>query len=372
MHRSMFLIFLVVTGSLLAQEKCQFGTQEAADALEKSLQEQKTCKAAAQLMDQCWWGSSADSGFSSILVKKCEGEFFSKLSPAGMENYVTAMQLCAYEYARQEGTISISEAAMCQADVAEQFAADPASGNHVPPKASFDCAKAQTVLEKAICSDIRLGHADMVLADVYKSAQKWAGPESKPKLAQSQQDWLRALPVKCEVTGIPLTEKQLNCLRNQIEIRFSIMDGCGEGGAEDVARCLLAIDDPENVNDIKPAQEMQRASFDCEAPKTALEIVICADSELGQKDMELAHVYWEAGAIMGPSQHAGLVESERNWLRFVSSNCSLSAVGGIPPIMARACVRSAFDVRIAQLRSCSQKTASDQIPCLADFQIMTK
>lgn len=372
MHRSVFLAFLVITGTLLAQEKCQFGSPEAADALVKALQNQKTCKAAAQLMDQCWWGSSADANFSPILVEKCEREFFSKLSPAGMENYVTAMQLCAYEYARQEGTISISEAAMCQAGVAEQFAANPTSGDHAPSKASFDCAKAQTVLEKATCSDIRLGHADMVLADVYRNAQKWAGPDVRAKLAQSERGWLKILPSKCEVAHVPLTEKQVNCLRNQIEIRFSIMDGCGEGAQDDVDRCLLAIDDPENIDDIEPVQEMPRASFDCETPKTALEIVICADSGLGQKDIELANVYRETDAMIGQSHHAELVKSERNWLRFVASSCPLGAVGGIPPIIARACVRSAFEVRIAQLRQCSQKPAADQMPCLNDFQILTK
>jgi uncharacterized protein len=259
---------------------------------------------------------------------------------------------------------------MCQAGVAERFAADPTSGDHAPPKASFDCAKAHTVLEKAICSDIRLGHADIVLADVYRNARKWAGPDARAKLAQSERSWLKALTTKCRFTAVPLTEKQISCLRDQIEIRFSTMDGCGE--AEDSGRCLLSIDDPENVNDIKPVQEMQRASFDCEAPKTALEIVICADSELGQKDIDLANAYRQADASMDQFQHAKLAESERNWLRFVSSSCPLGTVGGIPPILARACVRSAFEVRIAQLRRCSQKTAPDQIPCLADYQLMAK
>ena len=372
MHRLIFLAFVVITCSLLGQEKCQFGSQDAADALEKALQGQKTCKGASQLMDQCWWGSSRDAGFSSILVGICEREFFTKLSSPELENYVTAMQLCAYEYARQEGTISISEAAMCQAGVAEKYAADPASGNHPPPRASFDCAKAQTVLEKAICSDIRLGHADMVLAEVYKNAQKWGGAGIRPKLAQSERNWLESLPAKCEVTGVPLTEKQSNCLRDQIEIRFSVMDGCGEGAQEDAERCLLKIDDPENVNDIEPVGETPRASFSCEKPKTALEIVICADSELGQKDIELAHVYGEADVIMGASQHSGLVASERSWLRFVASTCPLGAVGGIPPVLTRACVRSAYEARIEQLQTCSQKAMSEQMTCLNNFQLVSK
>lgn len=370
MRRSIFFAFFLVTGTLLAQEKCQFGSPKAADALVKALGDQKTCKAAAQLMDGCWWGSSADASFSSYLVEKCEAEFFGKLSSTGKENYETAMQLCAYEYARQEGTISISEAAMCQAGVAERFAADPASGDHAPSKASFDCTKAQTVLEKAICSDTRLGHADMVLADVYRNAQKWAEPEIEPKLARSEQNWLETLHSRCEVAEVPLTEKQINCLRDQIEIRFSALDGCGD--AEDSGRCLLTIDNPENVEDIKPVQEMQRASFDCETPKTALEIVVCADSELGQKDIELAQAYHDTGAQMGAAQHESLVESERKWLRFVNSSCPLGAAGGIPPVMARACVRSAFEFRIGQLKTCPQKSSAEQLTCLNDFQLMTK
>ncbi len=372
--QSLLLLFVLVVIPVQAQDECPFGYggERAADGLDKALLDQKSCKSAVDLMSKCRWGSSADSEFAPIAIKKCEGDFLKKLSPAGMDNYTTEMQLCAYEYARQEGTISISEAAMCQVNVAAKFASDMVANDHAPAKASFDCTKAQTVLENSICSDVRLGHADLVLAVVYENAKKWATPEVRTKLAQSEQNWLKSLPSRCEVARVPLTEKQVDCMRNQFEIRFSIMDGCGEGGQDDVDSCLLKIDDPENVNDIEPVQELARASFDCETPKTALEIVICADSELGQKDIELAHVYSEADATMGPSQHAALVESERSWLRFVASTCPLGTVGGIPPIMARACVRSAFEARLAQLQQCSQKPATDQMRCLGNFQITAK
>jgi len=321
-------------------------------------------------MKKCMWGSSADSEFAPIVIEKCEGDFLKKLSPAGMDNYTTQMQLCAYEFARQEGTISISEAAMCQVDVAASFAANPAANDHEPRKASFDCAKAQSVLEKAICSDTRLGHADIVLAKVYSDALQWVGSEQKPILVKSERNWLLALPPKCELSAIPLTDKQVDCLRNQIEIRFGLLDGCGDG--EDAGACLKSIDDPERAAYIGPLEPSPRASFDCEAPKTALEIVICADSELGQKDIELSQVYRDADATMGHSQHAALVESERNWLRYVASTCPLGAVGGIPPVLARACVRTAFETRIGQLQTCSQKATNEQIPCLNDFMLMKK
>jgi uncharacterized protein YecT (DUF1311 family) len=77
----------------------------------------------------------------------------------------------------------------------------------------------------------------------------------------------------------------------------------------------------------------QRASFDCEAPSSTLEILICADAELGQTDIELAQAYDDAGTVMAGAQHKDLIESERQWLRFVSGKCPLGAVGGIPSVL---------------------------------------
>jgi uncharacterized protein len=368
----LLLLLLLVVIPVRAQDKCPFGFggEKAADGLDKALHDQKSCKSAVELMSKCRWGSSADSEFAPIAIEKCEGDFLKKLSPAGMDNYTTQMQLCAYEYARQEGTISISEAAMCQVDVAAKFASDIVANDHVPAKASFDCTKAQTVLEKSICSDVRLGHADLVLAVVYENAKKWAGPDVRAKLAQSERNWLGAMPPRCKIGDVPLSEEQVNCLRDQIETRFSIMDGCGD--AEDSGACLLDIDSPENVNDIGPATAMPRASFDCEAPKTGLEIVICADSDLGQADIKLTQVYHDTDAKMGSAQHHALVESENGWLHFVNSTCPLGVVGGIPPVLTRACVRSAFETRIDQLQACSEKPAGEQVLCLNAYRLDAK
>ena len=369
-QKRLIIVLFLAAATACAQAPCRWGSPEAADALEKALHDQKTCRSATELMEKCMGGSSADSEFAPIVIEKCEGDFLKKLSPAGMDNYTTQMQLCAYEFARQEGTISISEAAMCQVDVAARFAANPAANDHAPPKASFDCAKAQSILERAICSDIRLGHADIILARVYSNASKWVGHDKKAALVKSERIWLQALPSRCGLTAIPLAEKQVDCLRNQIEIRFSLLDGCGDG--EDPGACLDSIDDPRSAEDIGSLEPSPRASFDCETPKTALEIVICADSELGQKDIQLTLAYRDADARMGAAQHQALVDSERQWLGFVSSNCPLGAVGGIPPIMARACVRSAFETRIAQLQSCMEERAAERMACLNDFNILPK
>jgi uncharacterized protein YecT (DUF1311 family) len=84
------------------------------------------------------------------------------------------------------------------------------------------------------------------------------------------------------------------------------------------------------------AQPGARASFDCEAPSTELELGICADFELGQVDIRLA----EASDAFVPDLRAPeqilLVGSKTDWLRSVSRICPIGVVGGIPPAVTRA------------------------------------
>ncbi len=169
MRRLTLVVLFSIYASILAcaQEPCQFASDDAFDQLANSLSHAKSCDEAAKKMWDCAWGSSADTQFAPIVIGKCEKTFFDKLSPTAKKRYEDEMQLCAYEYARQGGTMFMSEAALCQVDVAKEFAAHPAAARKLPSRASFDCHKAKKPLEKAICSDIRLGHADIVLSRVY-------------------------------------------------------------------------------------------------------------------------------------------------------------------------------------------------------------
>jgi hypothetical protein len=164
------------------EDDCHYGSEEAANSLVKALTEAPSCGAAVKKLHDCEWGSSADTQFAPIVIEKCERTFLKKLSPAVENHYTTEMQLCAYQYAREEGTLSMSEAAMCQVDVAAEFAANPAVANQLEPRASFNCNRAETILEKATCSDIKLGHADIILSRVYSGLLKSARKETKPRL----------------------------------------------------------------------------------------------------------------------------------------------------------------------------------------------
>lgn len=354
MQKLKLILVLSICGALpaLAQEACEFFSDAAADKLAKALSHAKSCSAAAAKLHDCAWGSSADTQFAPIVITKCEKTFLDKLSSTAKNRYFEEMQLCAYKFARLKGTMYMSEAALCQVDVALHFASKPQDADLPSPRASFDCGKAQTVLEKAICSDIRLGHADIILSRLNAEALKGADKKERAAWIQTERQWRRSVSAKCGLSQMPPTEKSLNCLRNEFELRFAE----DLGGDEDV----------ESASVSQP-----RASFDCEKPSSGLEIVICADAELGQADIKLAQAYHEARETM-KMQHQDLVKSERQWLRFVSGYCPLGVVGGIPPLLTRACLRTVFEERITQLQTCPQKEPTERISCLNDFRPLEK
>lgn len=55
--------------------------------------------------------------------------------------------------------------------------------------ASFDCAKAQTKVEKFICGDSKLSEMDEEMAALYEEIQKASSKD--PVLKQAQRDWLK-------------------------------------------------------------------------------------------------------------------------------------------------------------------------------------
>lgn len=59
------------------------------------------------------------------------------------------------------------------------------------PVASFDCRKAGTATETAVCSDIPLARLDRALADAYAQALSWAGDDAeKTRIRDAQRTWI--------------------------------------------------------------------------------------------------------------------------------------------------------------------------------------
>lgn len=366
----LFAITALACPIAIAQHDCKFFGQQAAEKFESDLENAKSCKEVASVFNDCRWGSSADAGFGATAVAQCEKEFYKRLTTAEKNNYADEMQLCAYEYARQQGTIAISGAATCQVNVAASIAANPHLADEPVAPASFDCRRAQSLLEKAICSDISLGRADIVLNRVYNRELKSLKAHDRVTFVNNEKGWLKELPAQCGLDDSAPSRKALNCLRNAFEIRFSSLDDCADN---DTTACLNPDSDPEDYGESQVHDSgAPRASFDCNAPTTALQVVICDDHELGQKDLQVSNSLEVARSASDPSGRQLLENSQRAWLEYVRQTCPLGVVGGIPDIFTRGCIRSAYEVRAKQIQTCSQKPASERVTCLNVFRLTDK
>lgn len=202
-----------------------------AAAVKEAIARAESCRAAADIWRKCSFGAKVDVLLTSEAIEKCEKSFLGKLSPAGKKRYHSEIDLCDYQYSKQEGgTLWESLAAGCSLDVATRFEANPARASRPAPRASFDCAQARSALEKAVCSDIGLGRADIVLSRVFREV---LNTNEKDRLALIQEDkkWRQGLPATCRFSSssLPLSEDSLSCLRNELEQRFTKFEWCLEG-----------------------------------------------------------------------------------------------------------------------------------------------
>ena len=239
--QSAVLVFLLGTVSVAAQEQlaCGSPTDDTAQALDKLLTGDSTCAKAYARLIACRWGSSADVQFAAIVIKKCAQTFLPRLSPQEKSRFNDEMDLCNYEYERQEGTLAISDESICHADVAANLSAHPELARKPAPRASFDCTKAATPLEKVTCSDAKLGRADIVLGRAYAAALKEAPARERPALIASQRKWLKGISATCSLTSTAPTAATVDCLRNAFELRFTALDGCSADN-EGIAACIDA------------------------------------------------------------------------------------------------------------------------------------
>ena len=78
--------------------------------------------------------------------------------------------------------------------------------------ASFDCSKASSSVEKAICSDSELSTLDEKLDEVYKTAL-----QANPSIKTSQRDWLKSLNT-CDTRSLP------ECLKPAFKSRIQVLN----------------------------------------------------------------------------------------------------------------------------------------------------
>lgn len=91
--------------------------------------------------------------------------------------------------------------------------------------ASFDCAKASTEVEKAICTNPDLSRSDEVLARAYATALGGLSDEAKAAVQAGQREWLGFAALACTSDAKPftaeLTDEQQGCLNAVYRSRIS-------------------------------------------------------------------------------------------------------------------------------------------------------
>jgi uncharacterized protein len=86
--------------------------------------------------------------------------------------------------------------------------------------ASFDCTKAKTLQEKAICTNPKLSAADDELAAAYRTALAAATPEKKEAVRNEQRAWLHATADHCVNSGLTPSTALAECLLDSYQARI--------------------------------------------------------------------------------------------------------------------------------------------------------
>jgi uncharacterized protein YecT (DUF1311 family) len=135
------------------------------------------------------------------------------LKPNELAIYFDSYSVAAYAAGPQEVHIPLSQ-------LRAFMRSDPRA-----PAASFDCAKAVTDIEQAICSSREVARLDRHVADEYFNALAWAVDEpAGNKLKNEQKAWLNERDTHCRVAAQSMTsclsasyQARLKALQNRTE-----------------------------------------------------------------------------------------------------------------------------------------------------------
>ncbi|WP_416207756.1 MULTISPECIES: hypothetical protein [Bradyrhizobium] len=90
------------------------------DEVADAISTQKSCASAMKLFQDCQLTASGDVQLGAAVEKKCEADFMPGLSTAQHQAYKREMRACDLKYRNKSGTMYLSFAAFCRAEVAQR------------------------------------------------------------------------------------------------------------------------------------------------------------------------------------------------------------------------------------------------------------
>ena len=82
---------------------------------------QKDCESAMKLFQDCQLTASGDVQLGAAVEKKCEADFMPGLNTAQKQAYRREIRVCDQKYRNKSGTMYLSFAAFCRAEVAQRY-----------------------------------------------------------------------------------------------------------------------------------------------------------------------------------------------------------------------------------------------------------
>lgn len=105
----------------------------------------------------------------------------------------------------------------------------------VEPAVAFDCAKAQSPIEKAICADPKLKAADDAMSAAYSSLREALSATERKGLTASQRKWIKSREDSC---GVQEGAELSSCIQDQTEERRRLFLAEPESGPGTGARMV--------------------------------------------------------------------------------------------------------------------------------------
>ncbi|MCK1719606.1 hypothetical protein [Bradyrhizobium sp. 141] len=82
---------------------------------------QKSCESAMKVFQDCQLTASGDVQLGAAVEKKCEADFMPGINAARKQAYQREMRVCDLKYRNKSGTMYLSFAAFCRAEVAQRY-----------------------------------------------------------------------------------------------------------------------------------------------------------------------------------------------------------------------------------------------------------
>jgi hypothetical protein len=92
------------------------------------LDQAPTCEKSSALFQVCSYGAGGDVALSQVVIRKCEGDFLTKLSKSQRQSYDRQQKRCSLKYRNESGTMYRSFEAFCSANLARDYARRFAKG----------------------------------------------------------------------------------------------------------------------------------------------------------------------------------------------------------------------------------------------------